>query len=208
LVNSVHLEIKNEIELPIKKYKFYQGLMFIHQDALGNGGNLDPSKTYINKGAQSNTISAQVGIKNTKLDWNINFTHITNDGRYLQPREWGREMFYTFMPRERNEGLGNLNAINTNFTLTSNNQRFKNSIGYGYFNLPAITNYKVNKYSLNSYHQVNISSNYTFQKFWKGIEVKFLAASKFKAGNETLDPKYIYNKLNLVNFNLIVEINI
>ena len=208
LVNSVHLEIKNEIELPIKKYKFYQGLMFIHQDALGNGGNLDPSKTYINKGAQSNTISAQVGIKNAKLDWNINFTHITNDGRYLQPREWGREMFYTFMPRERNEGLGNLNAINTNFTLTSNNQRFKNSIGYGYFNLPAITNYKVNKYSLNSYHQVNISSNYTFQKFWKGIEVKFLAASKFKAGNETLDPKYIYNKLNLVNFNLIVEINI
>lgn len=208
LVNSIHLEIKNEVEVTTKNHTFYQGIMYIHQDALADGGNSDQTKTYINKGAQSNTISAQVGIKNTKLDWNINFTHITNDGRYLQPREWGREIFYTFMPRERNEGMGNLTAINSNFTLTSHNQRFKNSIGYGYFNLPAITNYLMNKYSLNSYHQVNISSNYTFQDFWKGVELKFLVASKLKAGNESLDPKYIYNKVNLVNFNLIVEINL
>jgi hypothetical protein len=26
------------------------------------------------------------------------------------PREWGRDPFYTFMPRERNEGYGDVNA--------------------------------------------------------------------------------------------------
>ena len=29
---------------------------------------------------------------------------------FLMPREWGREPFYTFLPRERNEGLGGVNA--------------------------------------------------------------------------------------------------
>ena len=27
------------------------------------------------------------------------------------PREWGKEPFYTFLPRERNEGLGNIHAF-------------------------------------------------------------------------------------------------
>ena len=29
----------------------------------------------------------------------------------LLPREWGRDPFYTFLPRERNEGLGDVHAL-------------------------------------------------------------------------------------------------
>jgi len=207
VMNTLMIDMKNENSLS-PKIKLYEAVMVIHQNALNNGGNADQSKTYINKDAQANAISARVGIKNKKVDWNINFTHITDDGRYLMPREWGRDPFYTFMPRERNEGTGGVNAFSSNFTVNSFNRHMKSGIGYGYFSLPEVTNFELNKYGMPSYHQINISSSYNFDKFWQGLEIRTLLAGKLNADDENLAPKFIYNKVNMLNFNLIVDIKI
>lgn len=205
VMNTALIEIN--IEQQREKLKFYEGIIYLHQDAVNNGGNADQSKTYINKGAQSNVISAQLGLKNKKINTNLNYTHITGDGRYLMPREWGREFFYTFLPRERNEGLGNVNAIMSKTTLTVNN-KLKTSIGYGYYRLPDVKNYRLNKYGMPSYHQVNIDASYTFQRALKGLELKFLAAYKISAGETYNNLKYVYNKVNMINFNLILDFKI
>lgn len=208
VMNTVFLEIKNEHKSRSTAFKFYEGLMLIRQDAVNNGGNNDQSKTYINKGAKSNTISARLGIKSKKIDWNINYTHITDDGRYLMPREWGRDPLYTFLARERNEGLGNTNAFSTNFTLNFLKERMKTGIAYGYYDLPDIANFEMNKYGMPSYHQINLVSSYNFENLWKGLEIRLLIAGKINATKESLDPIYVYNKVNLINFNLILDLRI
>jgi hypothetical protein len=208
VMNTVLLELKNENVVFAKKLKLYENIMFIHQDAIANGGNINQSITYINRGAQANAISGRLGLKNKTMDWNINYTHITNDGRYLMPREWGRDPFYTFMARERNEGTGGLNAYTTSFTLSSLKKHFKSGIGYGYYVFPDVTNFELNKYGMPSYHQMNISSSFNFDKFWKGLEIRMLIAGKLNSNDTTLDPKFIYNKVNMLNFNLIIDLKI
>lgn len=206
VMNTSILEIK--AEQPLKKLKLYEGIIYLHQNALNNGGNADQSKTYISKGSQSNAISAQLGIKNHKFNTSLNYTHITGDGRYLMPREWGREIFYTFLPRERNEGYGNVNAIMIKTNLNLLNNKFKTGFGYGYYQLPDVKNYRLNKYGMPSYHQINYDASYTFNHFLKGVELKLLVAAKLKQGETYNNLKYIYNKVNMINFNLIVDFKI
>lgn len=205
--NTALVELKNEFGKTDDK-KYYQGLMYFRQDAVNNGGNANQTKTYISHGAQTNVVSARIGLKRKKLDINFNYTHITGDGRYLMPREWGRDPFYTFMSRERNEGAGNVHAVNTNITYTSKNQNLKSALAYGYFRMPSVSNTRLNKYGMPSYHQINISTAYSFKRFWKGLELRFLLASKIKSGNDYIAPKYIYNKVNMTNFSLVADLKI
>jgi hypothetical protein len=189
-----------------EKTNLYEGLIYIHQDALNYGGNIDQNKTYFKKGGMSNVISAQVGLKGKVNNTSINYTHITGDGEYLMPREWGKEIFYTFLPRERNEGLGNVHAfvIRSGFSFS----QLKTSVGYGYYQLPDVKNYRLNKYGMPSYHQLNYDATYTFGKSLKGLELKILVVYKLLQGNIYNNLKYEYNKVNLVNFNLIIDYKI
>jgi hypothetical protein len=207
VMNTALIEINTNQSLN-KKNKLYQGIMYIRQDAINNGGNANQNKTYINKGAQSNVISAQFGIKNKKVNTSINYTHITGDGRYLMPREWGKDPFYTFMARERNEGFGNVHAFSIKSSFNFFNEKLKTGIGYGYFNLPDVKNYRLNKYGLPSYHQINLEGSYIFSDFLRGLEMKILVAYKTKEGETYNNLKYIYNKVNMINFNFIIDFKI
>jgi hypothetical protein len=207
VMNTMILEINTTQSLN-DKTRFYQGLMYLHQDAINYGGNRDPKKTYVNKGFQSNVISAQIGIKNKKINTSLNYTHITGDGRYLMPREWGKEPFYTFLPRERNEGFGNVHAILIKTTLNAFYDKFKTGLGYGYYNLPDVKDYRLNKYGLPSYHQINYDASYSFRKFLKGLEMKVILAYKIKEGETYNNLKYVYNKVNMINFNFILDFKI
>lgn len=207
VMNTAMIEINTSQSLN-EKSKLYQGIMYIHQDAVNNGGNVNQSQTYINKGAQSNIISAQIGLRNKKSNTSLNYTHITGDGRYLMPREWGKEPFYTFMPRERNEGLGNVHAFMAKTSFNAFKNKFKTGLAYGYYLLPDVKNYRLNKYGMPSYHQLNLDLAYSFDKFLKGLDIKFLAAYKIKAGETYDNLRYVYNKVNMVNLNLIIDFKI
>jgi hypothetical protein len=201
-VIEINLEQKNG------NAKLYEGLMFVHQDAINNGGNADPVKTYMEEGSSSNVISAQAGLKTKKVNTNINYTHITGDGRYLMPREWGRDPFYTFLSRERNEGFGNVHALMGKIIFTNFLPRTGASLAYGYYQLPDVRNFRLNKYGMPSYHQLNLELNYAFDKVMKGMEIKALIAGKLNQGNTYDNPKYLYNKVNMLNFNLVIDFKI
>lgn len=207
VMNTALIEINTKQNLDNQK-QLYQGLMFLHQDAINHGGNSNQQKTYINEGAQSNILSAQLGLKTKRLNTSLNYTHITGDGRYLMPREWGKDPFYTFLPRERNEGMGNVHAYVLKTQFSSANKHFKTGLSYGYYNLPDVKNFRLNKYGMPSYHQLNYDASYTFDKFLKGLEVKFLAVYKIKEANTYNNLKYVYNKVNMFNLNLIIDFKI
>ena len=118
--------------------KLYAGIQLIRQDGVGNGGNDIALKTYDPKGNSVWVISSQAGVKHKSWDVNLNYTRITGGGRYLMPREWGRDPFYTFMPRERNEGYGDVNAIVARLNKNLAKDRLKLGLSAGYFSLPDV----------------------------------------------------------------------
>jgi len=144
----------------------YGGIQFIHQNSLNNGGNVSQDKTYVFSKRYSNVYSGQIGVKINSIDVSFNYTHISNEGRYLFPREWGKDPFYTFMPRERNEGLSGLNAFCIKILFSHPASLLKIGLSGGLNYLPDVKDVKKNKYGMPSYGQVNLDMRYSFTKKW------------------------------------------
>ncbi len=184
------------------------GAQFIQQNSLQNGGNQDISKTYIIPGSNSQVFGGRLGIENRK-QWlaTVNFTYMDNDYRYLMPREWGRDPFYTFMSRERNEGYGKLTAINGELNLTFLNEKLSTIIAAGKYLLPDVGKYELNKYNMPSYDQVNFGLRFHPKGYFHGMELQFLLAYKRKIAKTTQNIHFEHNKVNMTNYNLIINYN-
>jgi hypothetical protein len=187
------------------KNKLIAGFQFIRQDALKNGGNEDQTKTYFSKGGKSQTFGAKWGWEGNRWQTSLNYNRITAHGRYLMPREWGREPFFTFLPRERNEGLGNVHAYVLKAGYTNPLLRLKTQAGIGYFDLPEAANSTLNKYGIPSYTQFNFDIQHEFEGLLKGLEGQLLFVYKGKSGNSFGNEKYEFNKVNMSSWNLILN---
>ncbi len=186
------------------KSKLFMGIQSIFQTAVKDGGNIEASKTYINKNARAFTYGAKIVYTNTKLEASFNYNRITSIGRYLMPREWGRDPFFTFMPRERNEGYGDVHAYVIRMNYLFPKVKLKTNLSVGYVDLPEIDNYRLNKYSMPSYGQVNLDIRYEFSSFLQGLDAQFLLAHKINATQEE-QPKSLFNKVDMTNYNFILN---
>lgn len=177
----------------------------LYQTAVNYGGNANPAKAYYKKGGHAITLGLKAGWQNKNWQTSLNYNRITTAGRYLMPREWGREPFFTFLPRERNEGLGNVHAYMAKLQYSFTQQHLKSEIGMGYYKLPPVTNYALNKYGLPSYKQFNIDVRYEWTGFFKGMETQLLYVYKKQASAEVLNKRYIINKVNMHQWNLLMN---
>ena len=179
------------------------GLQYIRQDAVNDAGNEEATKAYFRKGSHSQAFGAKLGWENQRWQTSLNYTRITAGGRYLMPREWGRDPFFTFSPRERNEGFGDVNAYLVGGVYTISKARLKLQAGIGYYDLPEVTNFALNKYGMPSYTQLNMDIRHDFSGFFKGLEVQLLFVHKRKSGNTYKNEKYVINKVDMSSWNLV-----
>ncbi len=198
--------LRADITFALKnKSKLFVAAQVIRQDAVNDGGNADPSKTYFSKGQKSISFGGRAGWKNKQWETSINYNRVTAHGRYLVPREWGRDPFFTFMPRERNDGFGDVHAIMAKVDYQIPATRLKTSLAAGYYHLPDVKNYRLNKYGLPSYTHINADARYSFAKMLKGLEAQLLIAGKIKAGETYNNDKFVFNKVNMVQYNLVLN---
>lgn len=197
--------LQADINFPMKDPALFAAAPFIRQDAVNDGGNIDPSKTYFVKGQKSMTFGGKLGWKTKAWETSINYNCITADGRYLVPREWGREPFFTYLPRERNEGLGNVHAIMAKVQYNIPKASVKGSLSAGHYQLPDVKDYRFNKYGLPSYTQVNADIYYTLAGMLKGFDAHLLLVGKMKEGETYNNKKFAINKVNMVMYNLILN---
>jgi hypothetical protein len=186
-----------------KGNKWKIALQYTRQDALNNGGNKDVQKTYFTKGGSAHIISGRLGLQQGRWESSLNLTRITQNGRFLSPREWGRDPFFTFMQRERNEGLGDVNAVMVKTTRKFPKKQLATTLAMGYYDLPDPVNAALNKYSMPSYWQFNFDIKYDFGKMLKGLDLDFLYVYKASADKGVNDPRFIFNKANMSNVNLV-----
>ncbi|WP_341225558.1 hypothetical protein [uncultured Arcticibacterium sp.] len=172
--------------------------MGIYQHAL-NG---DTNQSYIDSDEKALVFSGQISKDINKWKASINYSRIADKGRFLMPREWGREPLYTFLPRERNEGASDVHAASIKIQNTiSKELNFK--LGVGKYWLPDVTDASKNKYAMPSYTQINLEGNYAFQGWLKGGTIKTLFVRKIGTEDSYANPKQVFNKVNMSTLNLI-----
>jgi hypothetical protein len=172
--------------------------MGIYQHAF----NSENKQSYFGSDEQSLIFSGQLVKKINKWQANINYTRIADKGRFLMPREWGREPLYTFLPRERNEGLADTHAATIQVTNSVSNELSIN-VGLGKYWLPDVSDASKNKYAMPSYNQINLEANYIFKGWLEGASVKALFVRKEGTDNNYENPKVIFNKVDLNTVNII-----
>jgi hypothetical protein len=204
------------------------GAQYMAEQEVGNGGNDADNATYgtqalanaaaakslMRKGERSESYGAKIGFGYKDSLLTLAATKITNRGRFIFPREWGKEPFFTFQKRERTEGSGGATAW-----LATYDQDFKSigldglstTIGYGKYYKPDVKNAILNKYGMPSYAQLNIDVFYKFKGALKGLELEYLFARKYATG-ETYETgvapfNYTFKKVDMAIHNLILNYN-
>lgn len=221
------LKVEGKVSKHNSRFELGYGIMWIHQNFLIDTSGTSPETRYAEKNETSNVYSGQLSFnyigKRVSQKLKVASTRITDDGRYLMPREWGRDPFYTFMPRERNEGLADVNAYTVNYSLSRKNNIAESllkliqfDLGYGYYQLPDVKNYLFNKYGMPSYQQLNAKFQLNFGlKLEKGktiqnhdFNVAFWYIQKLNNGDTYNLLKYISNKVDMNQVNIVLNYNI
>ncbi len=204
IMNTVLMQ--SEIYFPLnKKNKLMAGVQYVYQTGTGSGGHKEISKRYYEKGSHTWVMASRLGYETPVWKTYLNYLHIGNNARFLMPREWGREPFYTFMARERNEGMGGVNAWTVNNEFITKNKQWKLGLGYGQYYVPHPDNYRLNKYGQPSYQQINASADYTFKGFLKNMDIQLLLVWKGNLEKNPILAKNKINRVNMLNNNLVVN---
>ncbi|WP_338875371.1 OprD family outer membrane porin [Spirosoma sp. SC4-14] len=196
---------KADMSLPTgEKRQVVAGFQLARQWSIGDGGNAEAAKAYDQPGNRSLIVSGRVGYQTTRWATYLNATRITAEGRYLMPREWGRDPFYTFLMREKNDGFGDVTAVSTNLFYTPG-KRIKAEASFGYYQLPDVKNVVLNKYGMPSYTQANLALTYRLSNFLNGLDVQVLWVLKTNAGNTYDNNRYVYNRVGMNQLNVILN---
>lgn len=188
-----------------KEDRWSASALAVRQDPMASGISARDSLAYMPQGEGSWAFSGRLRNVLGKFRWQVNYTRITANGRYLMPREWGRDPFFTFLPRERNEGAGDVNAATLNLIWKDVKRGWRIQLDGGAYAMPAITDARLNKYTMPSYTQFDVNAQYQFTGGWQGLALQMLVLAKLPYGDEAVTAKQAFNKVDMLHADLIIN---
>ncbi len=199
------------------------GLQYIHQHQTGDGGNGEDNiagatnalkaKSYMQEGEKSTIYGAKTALKYQNSKFTLAYNKTTDEGRFLFPREWGKEPLYTFQKRERSDGSGNCHAwlasVEHDFAQQGLNG-LEMQAGYGEYSKTDAKEWIYNKYGFPSYAQWNIDVFYRFNGPLKGLRAEYLMARKVARGETyqisgPTEYNYIFRKNGMTLHNFVLN---
>lgn len=174
------------------------------QHGIGEGGNADPSLSYKDPQDENWAISGRIGYSNANWITHLNYTKVGGSGRWLSPREWGKDAWYTFVPRERNEGFEDVDAVvaYAEYRFPKNQIQVYAHVGYHW--LSDIGDAAANKYAFSAYRQINLGFKYK-PEFVKNLDFHLLIMNKEALGDPVLTPNQRYNRIEMIHLNAIAN---
>tara|TARA_B100000508_G_scaffold141095_1_gene146775 strand:- start:55493 stop:56770 length:1278 start_codon:yes stop_codon:yes gene_type:complete len=192
-------------ELKKEKFNLLFGLQGLYQYSLNHGGNKDQRLTYILKNESTFAIGGRMGIKRKNHELTANYFGISKNGRYLFPREWGREKFYASQPREIFEGNGGLNSYVIKYKFEPVNKPYYLSFGAGYIDQPQLDDERLNKYAIDDYYHLSSKFDYKFEGYLEGLDIQCLLVCKIEAEDGSMSHAQKINTTDMLNLNLIID---
>ena len=221
LILGGHLNISNDLKIHLWEYQitnvlrasFFQtdfarnqfqfGVQYLNEGILGNGGNPVDSLSYMPADNDFQLISGKAEYRSDNLKLSVNSTLGFGSGRFTFPRELGTANIFTYISRLRVEGLGDFSTHTIKINYFPLRERKCLDLGFYY----AITDTnrlpEYNKYGFVSDSQFNFDIKYKFRRELDGLDIRMLTVVKTSGHDLTAEPSLVFNKTNLVHFNLV-----
>lgn len=166
-------------------------------------GELPYEQRYMQPGERGQVLSGRV--RYHFGDWDLwgAYTHAFDTGRFLFPRELGRDHFFTSIPRSRLDGFGNTDVLTVGALLHFGGQHFTADAAYTRLFGPEVDAFEFNKYNLDAYQQFNFSLDYAFTGFLEGMHITLFYVYKNNLNNT--DPNVIFNISNFHQLNFVTN---
>lgn len=199
------LYIRPELKLP--KNGPILAFEWLRQDRVGHGGNSIDSLRYFTS-MKSNIVGVQLSQKIKAVKLSLGYDYILPGGRFLFPREWGREFLFSFQKRERSEGSSDNHALVLYFEkpFSFENHQLKSILSIGKHWKASVLDPKNNKYAIPDYTHINADFWWTHKRL-KGFAPELLLTYKMSNGKFPENPNFIHNKVDMFQINLIVNYN-
>lgn len=200
-LNTVFLQMNQ------KKGDWYYGAQYLRQDPIPGAGTSDSARIYYWPSERTNLFGFRVGRTMRNLQLDLNYARITRSGRFIFPREIGREQFFVSLPRSRLEGSGDVHAATLRGQYKPRNiPGFKLKAGLGYFYFPgAGIDFQFNKYGEPTYAQFDFDAKYAASKLWEGLEFEFLYVLRKSPDSLTAIPERVFNRSNFHHLSFITN---
>lgn len=211
---------ETEFSHPLGLAQLAYAFQYIYQKESGDGGNSEDNiasatiaqkaKSYMQEGEKSNTYGLKTALKYQTSKFTLAYNQTTHSGRWLFPREWGKDPLFTFQKREKNEGSGNCHAWLASVEHEFGPQGLSGLeliLGYGEYHKTDVKDWRYNKYGMPSYAHWDIDLFYRFSGPLKGLRAEYLMARKVARGETYQTPSdynYIFRKNGLTMHNFIL----
>lgn len=186
-----------------QKYSWHLGMIYSYQLPVAYQSQLDYNNRYVQPNEHGQVLSLKTTYSHLDSEFHVAYTKAFATGRYLFPKELGRDQFYTSIPRSRLEGLGSADIVTFGY---------KQHLKHAYFEVNATTtfgidsnDYTFNKYGIDNYHQINTHLHYEFSHFMKGLQIDLLYV--WKENKSVHDQLQVYQKSDFNQINLITNFN-
>lgn len=180
---------------------WFLGAVWSYQIQLQNQQQLAYENRYVQPDENGQVLSLAGKYKEGATELKITYSRSFKTGRYLFPKELGRDQFYTSMPRNRIEGIGDANILGIGL---------QHHWKHLFINIDASTSFGIdpedltfNKYGIDDFYQVNTRIHYEFTKFLKGLNIDLLYV--WKENKNLHQPLMAYQKSDYNQINLITN---
>lgn len=190
---------------PDKKHRWNFGAEVLWQTKVGQGGHPDEEFTYYHNENDAVLVGGRVRYEYGDHGVELAGLGSVGNGTYLFPREWGKERFFTSVPRARVEGLGRFTELAVHY-----DYRFSKSWHGGLtianLDAPSSADFLYNKYSLIDHYLINADVEWHGSDFWENLTVRFITVAHYPENNEVA-PEDEYYKAEFLHFTLQADLS-
>jgi len=164
---------------------------------------LEYEQRFMQPEERGQVISGQLGYATSDWELRLAYTQALASGRFLFPRELGRDQFYTSISRSRLDGFGDTGVLTLSGDYTFGIEHFSAGVDYTRTFGPEVDAFEFNKYNLDAYQQFNLRLHYALKGFFEGMHLEFLYVYRDNINNS--EPEVIFNRGNLHQLNFITN---
>lgn len=181
------------------------GLEGLYQARVGTGGNSEEDHAYFPDQRQW-LAGGMLAFEPQDAHFSVNYLHVGTGGRFLFPREWGREQFFATVSRGRMEGSGKSDLL-VGKARKHWSDRFSSEAAVMKAWLPAADDHRHNKYGAVSYWGWLADLQYKpANPVLQGLSFRLLYVGRVSP-NHSLPLKDVYYNTNFHNLNLVTQIS-
>lgn len=187
-----------------KKWEF--GLQTVNQMPSTGQNNLESNERYMRPDEDTWVVSGQIKWNHDKLSASAAYLHSFSNGRFLFPKELGREDFFVSHSRTWVDGFANLNVYQLRLE-GKIKKHWSYDVRMSYWDGPGIYAFSHNKYGKPDFYQWYSSLVYHFRDQWDGLTTELLFVSRRSEAGALPVSKMFY-QTNFQHFNFIVNYTI